>query len=450
MPYWHTLTGGCLMALTVSAISYLVLVISKTDSFVSPIAIVPGLCVGLFILVIWRLEHVVKTVPKGKIGILLAISADGDEEAKRIQVDFTRQLETRLKSGRLNRNFVIVKLPAYWVTDLENGDDVDANEKIRAIIEKTGAHFFLRGYSRRRLIESKEYHLLNLRALVRHERIPQSISAAFAKDMSALIPEQIRVAVDGDAVAFESTSAQLGISTRYTIAVAAALSGALLYSEELLLELEQEIKAMKAVPEALKFLEKDVPVKLIDVYANMVRAHGEAYHMKRSKSLLEQARPICEKLLQRDPDHYSAKLQLAIVHFVLNRDIEKARGLLNSCKSAKDATYRYSLAFLLAYEGKLKDAHDLYRTAFHAKNLPNTENVPLQTEEFIHIVIREEPDKNYLLFCTGLINYNAKQDFAAAKNDFEQFLRVPMIDSFPWAKDKATELLRYCARYSEA
>jgi hypothetical protein len=221
------------------------------------------------------------------------------------------------------------------------------------------------------------------------------------------------------------------------------------YSEELLLELEQDMQSMKpAVPERLKFVDKDVPAKLIDVYASMVRSLGEAYHMKRSKSLLVQVKPICERLLQRNPDHYSAKLQLAIVHFMLSRDVERARALLNSCKGTQDATYRYSLAFLLAYEGDLKASHEEYRAAFRAKCLPNSENVPLQTEEFIHIIIQEEPEKRYLLFCTGLINYNVKQDYVAAKNDFEQFLGMPTVDSFPWAKGKAMELLRYSSRYS--
>jgi hypothetical protein len=79
---------------------------------------------------------------------------------------------------------------------------------------------------------------------------------------------------------------------------------------------------------------------------------------------------------------------------------------------------------------------------------PHGANVPVQSEEFINIIISEEPDKLYLRFCTGLINYNAKRDFASAKADFEQFLGIEDIDSFPWARDLTLRLLPYCERYS--
>ena len=84
----------------------------------------------------------------------------------------------------------------------------------------------------------------------------------------------------------------------------------------------------------------------------------------------------------------------------------------------------WSKAFLLAYEGDLEASYRMYQLAFPV----SSENMRLavQCEEFIHLVIEEEPDRKQLLFALGLINYRAKGDSEAAKTDLENFVK--------WAK----------------
>jgi hypothetical protein len=46
----------------------------------------------------------------------------------------------------------------------------------------------------------------------------------------------------------------------------------------------------------------------------------------------------------------------------------------------------------------------------------------MQCEEFIQIVIDEEPDRGWLYYCLGLINHRAKGDLKAARDDFARFV----------------------------
>jgi hypothetical protein len=80
----------------------------------------------------------------------------------------------------------------------------------------------------------------------------------------------------------------------------------------------------------------------------------------------------------------------------------------------------YSEAFLIAYDGDLEGAYRVYRRAFESPLSDQT--VPTQCEEFIQVVIDEEPDRKWLYYCLGLINYRAKGDLKAARDDFARFI----------------------------
>ena len=49
-------------------------------------------------------------------------------------------------------------------------------------------------------------------------------------------------------------------------------------------------------------------------------------------------------------------------------------------------------------------------------------STPLQSEEFIIEIIEREPKRTDLFLCLGVINFFAKEDYAAAVRDLEVFL----------------------------
>ncbi len=136
-----------------------------------------------------------------------------------------------------------------------------------------------------------------------------------------------------------------------------------------------------------------------------------------------------KKALKYDPNWYSGHLAQAIYDFVLRRDLPAAWEFVKQCRKIPDTTWRYSAAFLYAYEGDLNKAYREYKKAFY--NSPENPTVPIQSEDFIHLVLEEEPEKGQLYYCLGLINLWAKKDFVAAKNDFQQFLNSEAADDFP-------------------
>jgi hypothetical protein len=49
-------------------------------------------------------------------------------------------------------------------------------------------------------------------------------------------------------------------------------------------------------------------------------------------------------------------------------------------------------------------------------------SIPVETEEFILRVLRQEPDKIQLHFCLGLVNWQGKNDKKRAVGDFKAFI----------------------------
>jgi hypothetical protein len=68
----------------------------------------------------------------------------------------------------------------------------------------------------------------------------------------------------------------------------------------------------------------------------------------------------------------------------------------------------------------MEEAIKDYNHAFQGP-IPDV-SVPVQCEEFIQIILAQEPDRTQLYFYLGQINFYAKQDFLAAERDFNLFL----------------------------
>jgi len=73
-------------------------------------------------------------------------------------------------------------------------------------------------------------------------------------------------------------------------------------------------------------------------------------------------------------------------------------------ENSKHPNWLLSLAFLHAYEGNLDASNSRYEKAFA---LPvKHQNTGIQCEEFISIVLREEPAKTDLYYALGRLNYS--------------------------------------------
>jgi tetratricopeptide (TPR) repeat protein len=170
----------------------------------------------------------------------------------------------------------------------------------------------------------------------------------------------------------------------------------------------------------LQIIKNAIPPRFVAVLDGQIRTCHNRYWSSGNKSHLKEAEPITQELLSVDPNHYGGRLIKGMCQFVLYRDIEGALETIESCNSVSECTWQYNAAFLKAYQKDLNGAYHYYSKAFSAPIV--LETVPIQTEEFIHRVLQEEPNQSQLWFCLGLINYRDKGDLVAAKADFEKFL----------------------------
>jgi len=88
-----------------------------------------------------------------------------------------------------------------------------------------------------------------------------------------------------------------------------------------------------------------------------------------------------------------------------------------------------NLAFLFAYSGNMGKARSTYRKAFERSC--NRTDVPIQTEEFMIWVLSQEPDKEQLYFCLGLVNWHGKKDKEQAVKDFQKFRDAGLEKKYP-------------------
>ena len=429
---WHKPLVGLSVAILVPASMFL----STADNNNTTLVAIIAAAIFIFLTALWLYTNQVPKNPKGKVGIAIAILADKQDEAQQIEFDFVRVLRQLLQRDPAGGNFHLIVLPDHIT------EQIDDSDSAQHFLKKTRSHFMLYGHAKLRHLHGKQVHVLSLEGIVRHAPIPKEVSDRLANDFRQVLPRRLLLPQDIDAIAFDVTSGWVDLSARYIVGLAAHISGDILYAEKLFLNVEHSMETAKHLAGVLQPIARSLPRQIVQLYRDWLRALGDHYFMTHERTYMEQADIISDKLLGRDPNDYDALIFKSFAEFVLRRNIQAARELVRRCRRIRDVTWRYNLAFLYAYEGDLDSANEEYRKAFRG-TLRNP-TVPIQCEEFLQIVLEEEPDKEHLYFCLGLINYSAKRDYTAAARDFDRFFKSSAIKKFPNARTIAENLKGKC------
>jgi hypothetical protein len=387
-------------------------------------------------LLLWYVTNRLPRVPKGKVGIVLAISCDDEAHDRQVRADFIQTLRQLLERDADAGNFHLVTLPRHIALEIDGFPDAD-----RYLVKARG-HFMLFGRVRKRPIRGQTAHLLNFEGLVRHAPVPDKVRHDLSEEFTKVIPRRVVLQGDAEVFAFEATSEWTDVSARYIIALAALISGAVAYAERLLLDVEQRLRSGRVALEPLRQIAQRLPDRFRALYEAWVRHLANRYTLTRERAFVEKADEITTKLLRRHPRHSGARLMKAICEFVLRHDVAEARRSAYAARRFGDVTWRYSVAFLDAYEGNLGAAEAEYQRAF--SGLLEDVTVPVQCEEFIQLVLDDEPDKVQLHYCSGLINFYAKNDVAGALRDFRSFVQGLPDGAFQPQQRRATELICQC------
>jgi hypothetical protein len=389
---------------------------------------------GFTVAIIWILTNRLPRVKKGRVGIVIGILCDGPEHDKQVKVDFIAHLRRLIQSGE--PGFELVELPGWAL------DGLDSAPLMNRLLNKVRGHFLLYGRVRLRNKDGRPAHLLAFEGMVRHRLVPIEISQELALDFTRVLPRKVIIERENDAFSFEATSEWTDVSARYIIGMAALISGDVAYAENLFKYVESRLKLEKGTNAGVKEISRRLPGRFRQLYSAWVSHLYQAYFSSRNMQYVIKSDEICSKLLQYDPANMNGMMVKALCEFILRRDIPAAHTLITRCRNNSDSTWWYSRAFLHAYQGKMDEAVGDYKHAFQGP-IRDT-SVPVQCEEFIQIVLAQEPDHIQLHFCLGLINFHAKQDFLAAERDFGRFLEKVNGDDFSSQVTLARKLIQIC------
>ena len=382
---------------------------------------------------VWRITNRLAPVTRGKVGIVLALASDDDRQDLQVRTDFIDSLRKLLERDPNGANFEMIALPRHLAIEL------DGNAKAIKYLNKLRGHFMLFGRVTKRTMKGKDVHVLTFNGLVRHAPIPLPMREQLSSEFRSVVPARVIIQTDGDFFSFEATSQLADVAARYIVGLAALASGDVTYAEQLLLEVERQLQTGVAAHPTLRQVGQQLPIRFKELYRRWLDHLHNRYTMTRDITFMQQIDEVAPKLIQRDPRATDAFLSLAMAHFLLRRNTTAAREAVMKARALGDATWRYSMAFLLAYDGDLDTADTWYKDAF--KSTVKDVTVPVQCEEFIQVVLDEEPDKFQLHYCSGLINFHAKKDFSGAIRDFDAFLKLAPTGAFPRQAVKAGEML---------
>ncbi len=394
---------------------------SLSDLTLSESAFIIALLIIVFLF--WLNSTAIPKAPRGRIGVAVAIACEGDKERLKIAADFIAGLKKILSQEHGGQLFHLIEISEYHAKTIA---DHETATKIRL---RSRCHLIIFGSAKVREIQGEDKHVLSLDMEVGHRPVPKQISENLSREMSELFPRRLHIDTKNDLFSFEFTSEWIDCVTRYVVGIISSMSGDLERSEALFLNLSANRHFQTSPLPHIKKLRQRVPIRLGEIYAYRASIAYESWRKDRQMAHIDNMWTYLTRLKNFNPNNYSGRLLTAIYYFVKERNIVAAIREIRKCRDIREATWRYSYAFLLAYSGQMTKARRMYRSAF--QHHYDRADVPLQTEEFMQWVLEIEPNQIQLRFCLGLLNWKAKGDLQRAFEDFEIFLASEASKTFP-------------------
>lgn len=386
----------------------------------------------VFIFLIWLYSRRIPKVPKNKVGFIVSVKTNDEEVQKILKSDFIDTLQNLINNSKHSYAFHFIEYPKRLA------GKINTKEEAHHYLSKSKGHYMIYGRAAVRFIDGKNHHVLNFAGVIKHRPMPLEISRNLSKEFTELLPQRVFFATENDIFSFEFTSKYIILVSKYVIGIASYLSGDVEYAQSLLEDVYKSLKSGKLNLPAIIKIKQRIPDRLVDIYLTQAAILFKRWDKHHHCKLIEEAIPFLEKIEKIRPNDYQFLLLNAIRYFVIDRNLAVAIREIRKCKHENGPEWRYSLAFLQAYQGNLKQAYKQYQLAFRR----TTDNkLPIEIEGFIIWMIEKEPEKVQLYFCLGLINFHTKGDLASAYRDFRKFLEEAPKDIYENEKRIAREYL---------
>lgn len=378
--------------------------------------------------------------PRKTIGILLAIKADSDESQSRLENDLAQALLDSLQEANTSLPIEVKVLQQFHAPNVIDVESATDYAKI------TGARFVIFGSLTKRKVKAEDHYVLHVKSLVTHTPTTIQNQSTLSQEMAVVLPNKANIAASDDFDGLEITGHLFGLGSQYVIAVAMFISGDRSTSIAVLKNLNRKLKTARLPRDwpGSRTIINLAPKRLLDFQFGEI---DHEYFQWRTDHDSNRLRLIDARFSQlpetwkKDGRYLNIR---AICHFVLTKNVGAARQLIQRVGSVspESIVWRYSLAFLDAYEEKIPEARAAYLRAFR---FDDTSEIALEVEVFVSWITEIDRTKEYLLFFLGFINFHKKKDFSSAVKDFQKFLSAPSSSKFPQLADEARLLIKQCA-----
>ena len=373
----------------------------------------------VLVVVQWLRGMAIPKVQPGRMGIVVVMSCESADVEQVIRSDFILPLRARASDTQvLMRPLEVVECPKRLVERLVDGDPDYRDRMLR----KFRAHLMVIGRAKKRRIGGENRTVIEFGLATSRVLISGTASQRLKSTVSNVFPWQHKLAIREDGAVFELevVSCWIERAIKYIISVVYILNNDAVLAQELLHSLYNDFTRGSASGiVSMSRLAVRVRDLLLNTNAWLAGRAYERYVTNQDPKDLAEMREYVSLGANVGRYHYPTQLLAAALSFLDGRDIHAARKALKPCKCVPDACWRLSDAFLSAYEGKLMTA---YRKYNKAAECTWDASVPLFVEEFILMVMRQEPEKRELYLCLALINALMKGDTESAHRDCAEFL----------------------------
>lgn len=430
--YWPYPRGYYVVLFILLVLVELPILVSTKSSLI--LSFLLFIITGGFLYIIWRFTRSIPKTKKKKVGFVISITCDDEDEAKKIRQDFIFTLQRLIKEGKTGTTFQFIEAPSYISETIV---DIEDAQKLRI---HARAHFLLFGRVRVRELDKKMHHYIELDGVVAHKPIPEDISNEISKEFAELLPRKVAIPTENDLLAFQFASEWAEVVAKYIIGIAAAVSGDLPYAEQLF---ENALsKAQKSEHEFPVFekLRERLPLRLFEIYEARARNSYEKWVATKDQHEIENIGSMIAKIDFSRYKNISIMHLKSIYHFLTDRNVTMAKECLNEIgKKNRNSAWHLNMAFLDAYETDLKSSIRHYRRAI---TMPVQFELIYKVEDFIYYIATLENDKYQLYYCLGFYNWKIKGDYLQAIKDLETFLESGNAEEYPTERELAKNWLK--------
>lgn len=377
-----------------------------------------------------KIKDLSKKNNKGKIGIIIAISTEEEDEKNRVDNDLVKELNKFLNSKNLIGVFNII------VLNKKEAEKIDSSNWIN-VVRSHSAHVIVYGHVSKRNKGGIKNYSLKFEAGVVHSPIPVVLSKLLSAEFSSLFPRERFFPVDDDLLGFEITAEWISLAVEYMVGVAFFVSRNLGLAFKIFSDLKEKLDNVSKIKdvEAIEQFKLKVPQRIIEVSLSICDFLYTTYSYKRDKNFIIETKKYLDVINSYNQEETRVKHFASIYYFLIEKDVVKA---IQELRQFNDPLQPYNMGFLYFFKDEIEVGLRYYFKALK-REVPSKSLIDI--ESFISDTLDDYPTKLQLYFSRGLINYKGKEDLKLALEDFKKF------NSMAKNNPKYVELIRLSAIY---